>query len=410
LSNTPGLTEVKVLFASGSDPVVTLVLERFRTIFPELPLVVVSEFPVTDAEWIPYHIRRTWKENRDLIRARLAGRHVRLAAVILEPRIPHWRLRALGFALAPLHFLAFNEAGEHFMLRPRSLPTIIGHVIWRVKNLVRSQRQAESSTYRALEWFRKPGKFRLSMLYRMAMARGRSLARSRPVRSSVPVQERERPRGVSVVIPSRNGRDLLEQCLPGIQDADEIIVVDNGSEDGTTDHLARSWPKVWVEHSSEALPFSVAVNRGIRRTRFSHVCVLNNDMRVEPGFFDALMQPFETIPDLFCCTAQIFLPEGRRREETGKTVMNPAPAATEFPVRCDIPLEGEDGSYVLYGSGGCSLYDAAKLEALGGFDEIYKPAYVEDLDLGVRAWVRGWPSVYCAEARVLHEHRATTSR
>ena len=90
--------------------------------------------------------------------------------------------------------------------------------------------------------------------------------------------------------------------------------------------------------------------------------------------------------------------------------MNPAPGVTEFPVRCDIPLEGEDHSYVLYGSGGCSLYDAAKLEALGGFDEVYQPAYVEDLDLGVRAWVRGWPSVYCAGARVLHEHRATTSR
>ena len=125
------MTEVKVLFASASDPVVALTIERFRGIFPEVPLVVVSEFPVSDAEWIPYHIRRTWKENRDLIRARLAGRRVRLAAVILEPRIPHWRLRALGFATAPLHFLAFNETGEHFMLRPRSVPTMLRHVMWR---------------------------------------------------------------------------------------------------------------------------------------------------------------------------------------------------------------------------------------------------------------------------------------
>ncbi|HML17034.1 MAG TPA: glycosyltransferase, partial [Bryobacteraceae bacterium] len=65
---------------------------------------------------------------------------------------------------------------------------------------------------------------------------------------------------------------------------------------------------------------------------------------------------------------------------------------------------------VLYGSGGCTLFDAAKLASLGGFDEIYDPAYVEDLDVGVRAWQRGWPSVYCAGARVLHLHRATTSR
>lgn len=411
MNSSPGLTQpVKVLFASASDPVVALALERFRAIFPELPLVVISEFPATEGEWIPYHIRRTWRENRDLIRSRLGARPIRLAAVILEPRIPHWRLRALGLALAPLRVLVFNETGQHFMLRPRSAVTILRHAVWRMKNLVRVQLQPESSAYRAMEWFRKPAKFRLSMLYRMATARGRKLARSRPMLSPEPLGENRRPRGISVVIPSRNGRELLAHCLPGIQDAGEIIVVDNGSDDGTSEYLQRSWPDVIVEHSKEPLAFAEAVNRGIRRARFSHVCVLNNDMRVEKGFLPALLRPFDTVPELFCSTAQIFFPEGRRREETGKTVMNPAPGVTEFPVRCDIPLEGEDQSYVLYGSGGCSLYDAAKLEVLRGFDEVYQPAYVEDLDLGVRGWLRGWPSVYCAEARVLHEHRATTSR
>ncbi len=65
---------------------------------------------------------------------------------------------------------------------------------------------------------------------------------------------------------------------------------------------------------------------------------------------------------------------------------------------------------MLYGSGGCSLYDAAKLRALGGMDEAYDPAYVEDLDIGYRAWQRGWPTVYVAGAVVEHRHRATTSR
>ena len=154
----------------------------------------------------------------------------------------------------------------------------------------------------------------------------------------------------------------------------------------------------------------MAVNRGIRRARFSHICVLNNDMIPETGFLDALRRPFDNVPDLFAATAQIFFPEGRRREETGKTVMPSERALTDFPVRCDEPLEGEDQSYVLYGSGGCTLYNSEKLAALGGFDEAYEPAYVEDLDVGVRAWQRGWPSVYCARARVLHLHRATTSR
>jgi GT2 family glycosyltransferase len=132
-------------------------------------------------------------------------------------------------------------------------------------------------------------------------------------------------------------------------------------------------------------------------------------MLLEPGFFRALRRPFEQIPNLFCSTAQIRFPAGVRREETGKAVMAQA-GPTDFPLRCDDPLPGEDGTPVLYGSGGCSLYDAAKLRVLGAVDEAYEPAYVEDLDLGYRAWQRAWPSIYVAGAVVEHRHRATTRR
>ena len=151
------------------------------------------------------------------------------------------------------------------------------------------------------------------------------------------------------------------------------------------------------------------MNRGIARARYSHVCLLNNDMLIEPGFFGALREAFDRVPDLFCASAQIRFPPGVRREETGKTVMA-RHGPLDFPIRCDEPLAAEDHTYVLYGSGGCSLYDASKLRALGGVDEAYQPAYVEDLDLGYRAWRRGWPTVYAAGAVVEHRHRATTSR
>ncbi|HEY9142232.1 MAG TPA: glycosyltransferase, partial [Bryobacteraceae bacterium] len=177
----------------------------------------------------------------------------------------------------------------------------------------------------------------------------------------------------------------------------------------TAEWLRSTYPQVAFEVSPQPLSFACAVNRGIRRARFSHVCLLNNDMRIEPGFFTALLKAFATVPDLFCATAQIRFPPGVRREETGKAVMAQA-APEDFPVRCDEPLAGEDGTWVLYGSGGCSAYNAAKLGALGGVDEAYAPAYVEDLDLGYRAWLRGWPSVYVAGAVVEHRHRATTSR
>jgi GT2 family glycosyltransferase len=235
---------------------------------------------------------------------------------------------------------------------------------------------------------------------------------ARPKRVASPAETKPAEPGISVVIPSRNGRGLLEAQLPGIvRDlaVGEIIVVDNGSEDGTADWLAARWPAIAVEISAQPLSFARAVNRGIARARCSLVCLLNNDMLLEPGFFRALTEAFEKVPDLFCATAQIRFPAGARREETGKAVMAQT-RATDFPVRCDEPLPGEDLTFVLYGSGGCSVYDAAKLRALGGADESYQPAYVEDLDLGYRAWLRGWPTVYVAGALVEHRHRATTSR
>jgi GT2 family glycosyltransferase len=397
---------IKVAFASGTDELNRLLVERMRTLYPELPLYVVSEFPPADPDlkWVPYRVNRGFAENLARCRAAFQGRTLRLAAVMLVPNVPFRRMRLMALLLSPRGFLAFNENLNHFMLRPRSAPAIASHILWRAKNLARWSRHA----VRATDW-------RTLFYYLAALAAGAVRPRGR--RTEVP------PRagaalgtepGISVVIPSRNGRTLLEAQLPGIG-ADlsaipsEIIVVDNGSTDGTAGSLRSAFPAVELEISRDPLSFARAVNRGIARARYSHVCLLNNDMLLEPGFFPALVRAFEQVPDLFCATAEIRFPEGVRREETGKTVMAQS-SPDDFPIRCDETLPGEDLSYVLYGSGGCSLYDAAKLRALGGVDEAYEPAYVEDLDLGYRAWQRGWPSVYVAGAVVEHRHRATTSR
>jgi GT2 family glycosyltransferase/glycosyltransferase involved in cell wall biosynthesis len=398
---------VKVLFASGSEAVIERTLDRFKTLLPELPLIVVSEFQPPEGEWIPWHVKRSLSENRAWVRSKLKGRKVRLAGAILEPNTPYWKLRLLAFSIAPVYFLAFNENGGHFMLRPRSVPAIAKHAAWRAKNFVRWQFSPKGWIHKQLWRISHPSEFRRPIYYRLALLRGKIEGRD-PIYTGSPAAPK--PPGISVVIPSRNGRELLDRCLPRIYDADEIIVVDNGSTDGTVDALRAEFPSVIVEHSSEPLSFARAVNRGIRRARFSHVCLLNNDMLAEPEFLRSLRRTFDEVPDLFAATAQIFFPEGRRREETGKTIIPPRQSPTDFPIRCVEPLDGEDQTYVLYASGGCTLFDAAKLAELGAFDESFEPAYVEDLDLGVRAWQRGWPSVYCAGARVLHLHRATTAR
>ena len=262
--------------------------------------------------------------------------------------------------------------------------------------------------------------FRTRALYRAALLSGKLIGavKGRLPEKPDPPAGPALPPGMTVVIPSRSGADLLARLLPGVEReltgiTSEIIVVDNGSDDQTAAFLHQQFPSVVIDLSAMPLSFAAAVNRGIRRARYQHVCLLNNDMVVGEGFFSQLRQAFAEVPDLFCATAQILFPPGVRREETGKAVMPRGDGAADedsFPVRCDTPVEGENLTYVLYGSGGASAYDLVKLRQLGAFGEMYRPAYVEDLDVGFRAWQRGWPTVYVARASVVHYHRTTTSR
>jgi GT2 family glycosyltransferase/glycosyltransferase involved in cell wall biosynthesis len=410
---------VKAAFVSGSKELVPTLIARMEDLAPGLPLYVVSEFRPPAGRWIPYHPNWSVAQNLALCRARLDGKRVRFSAVILQPRMPYWRMRWIGFRISPRGFLAFNENLDHFMPRPRCAGAILGHLRWRAKSFLVRQLRPGGGAYTF--WWRlwHPYAFERPLLVMAARAMGfvaALLKRAMPVRSRATVPQ-SRETGISVMVPSRDGRHLLEGVLddarrelrgyPG-----EIIVVDNGSQDGTREWLRARHPDVVIECHAGPLSFAAAVNRGFARARYSHLCLLNNDMRLEANFFAPLLAAFEQVPDLFSATAQILFPEGQRRQETGKAVKprRPGYRGTDFPLWCEAPIEGENLSYVLYGSGGCSLYDADKLRRLGGFDEGYAPAYVEDLDVGFRAWRCGWPTVFVEGARVVHQHRATTSR
>lgn len=368
---------------------------------PDLPLYVVSEFPPPFGQWIPYHPLRSFAVNLARVRRQLAELHVQLAGIYLDPRVPYWPLRRLALRVAPWRsWVFFTPDLNHFMLRPRALPQIARFLLWRSKEILRFQLRPGGDVYTWVWRLAHPSHLRRPW----AAFRARHAVVKPTASEASVVVGAASPEGITVVIPSRNGAELLGCLLPLVH-ADQVIVVDNGSD--------QHWSApsgVEVIRSAEPLSFAAAVNRGIAAARHSHVCLLNNDMVIGEGFFAALRKAFDAVPDLFCATAQIFFPEGQRRQETGKAAMPLQSGATDFPLTCLEPLPGEDLTWVLYGSGGCSLYDTAKLRALGGLDESYRPAYVEDLDLGYRGWLAGWPSVFVADARVVHHHRSTTSR
>lgn len=398
---------IKLAFATGSDDLIPTLLEKMAAIYPGLPLILVSEFPspTPGVPWIRWFPAKDLAENMARLEASIAGKEVALAGIILQPRMPYWKMRWSAARRFPRQLMVFNEQLDHFMLRPRSLPVIAKHLWWRTKNFIRWETRPGGTAYTIAWRLLHPWAFRRPIAYALARLSGR-LA-SRPVAPLHPMEPL--PPGISVVIPSRNGRELLERLFASLlpQAPDEIIVVDNGSTDGTAEWLRQR--NISIAYSERPLSFAAAVNRGIARARYSHTCLLNNDMVLGPGFFSALREPFANEPGLFAATAQIFFPENVRREETGKAMFHRNKTG-QFPVWCETPIPGEDGTWVLYGSGGCTLYDTAKLRALGGFGEQYTPAYVEDLDIGWRAWRRGWPTVFAAGARLLHLHRSTTSK
>lgn len=402
---------VNLVFASCSEDLVESLIDETEKLAPGLPTLVVSEFAPPRGEWVPYRLSWSLEDNRKTLLAKLKGRSPGLVSILLQPNMPFWPMRRMGWQIRKYGLVVFNENIHHFSLRPSSIPQMLRHMAWRTGNFFRWQ-FGQGGKARTWLWrFAHPKKgFQRPVLYRQALNAG--LKRDFPAAAALPPAGPALPGGISVVIPSRNGRDLLATCLPPLlaQRPDEVIIVDNGSDDGTAQWLKESFPSVLVEVSGEPLSFAKAVNRGIARASRSHTLLLNNDMIVEPGFLTALEAPFKSVPDLFGASAQIFFPEGVRREETGKTVMLPREHPSDFTVWCNDPQPGENHSYVLYGSGGCTLYDTSKLRRLGSFDEIYEPAYVEDLDLGFRAWRLNWPTVFVADARVLHQHRATTKR
>jgi GT2 family glycosyltransferase/glycosyltransferase involved in cell wall biosynthesis len=234
------------------------------------------------------------------------------------------------------------------------------------------------------------------------------------VRRRKPGPDRMPERRASIVIPNWNGRDLLEKYIPSVLAAaercpgTEVIVVDNGSTDGSAKFLRETFPSVRVIALEQNLGFGGGSNEGFRQAKNDIVVLLNSDMRVEPDFLQPLLDGF-TDASVFAVSCQIFFSDpNKKREETGLTqgwwdqgflrVAHRTEPAIREPYPC------------FYGGGGSCAFDRHKFLELGGFDELLAPFYLEDTDLGYMAWKRGWKVLYQPASVVYHEHRGTIGK
>ncbi|HXE31648.1 MAG TPA: glycosyltransferase family 2 protein [Terriglobales bacterium] len=221
-------------------------------------------------------------------------------------------------------------------------------------------------------------------------------------------------RPLSIVIPTWNGRELLQRFLPSvIAEAErwtaasggscEIVLSDDGSTDETLDWLRRAFPAIRTAASPVNRGFAPAANAGVEAARGELVVLLNNDLELTPGALDPLCAWFDQ-EDLFGVTLRGYdLP--RREFATGGKLGRFRRGFWETWRNFEQP-RGE--SFLLVG-GFCVFRRAAFLE-MGGFDPIFAPYYSEDLDLSYRARKRGWRLGYEPGSLVHHAQSSSVRR
>lgn len=226
-------------------------------------------------------------------------------------------------------------------------------------------------------------------------------------------------KSVSVIVLNFNGCDLLRESLPplgrALANTDrsvEVIVADNGSHDGSVEYVQRAFPSFRVLQFGRNYGFGEGNNRAAHEAKGDILLFLNNDMVVDEHFLLPLLRPFQERAGVFAVTSQIIFQDASRpREESGKTAAYWDRGTVRFLHQGPSVLD-EEREYVpvFWAGGGSSAFDRRKFLALGGFRNLYHPAYVEDADLSYRAWGRGWEVFLATKSRVVHKHRSTSSR
>jgi len=209
-----------------------------------------------------------------------------------------------------------------------------------------------------------------------------------------------------ILVLNYNGRDLLAECLPSVVLAARrspvpcgVTVVDNGSTDGSIEALARDWEN--VEVAREPNRGLASFNAVLGRVDEPVVLLLNNDVKLGPDAVGPLLSAFRRHPDALFAAPACWTFDGREYEGMRTRVR------TRFGLvqgLCRVPgfEVWVDRPDLTASAGPVLAVDRSRFLGLGGYDPIYFPGRIEDLDLGFRGWMAGWRGYYVPESVAYH--------
>jgi GT2 family glycosyltransferase len=226
---------------------------------------------------------------------------------------------------------------------------------------------------------------------------------------------------MAVVIVNWNTRDLLRDCLRTVlaEAPPEVVVVDNGSTDGSAEMVRRECPTVELLVLASNPGYGAGCNAGIRATSAEHVLVLNSDTLLEPGALAALGAALDASPTAAVAGPRILNPDRSVSRSAfpflgpGATLFHHEPFASiaaVFPPLRDRymgPWRPARAGAVPWVLGAALAIRRRAFDEVGGFDESYE-MFCEELDLSWRLRERGWRTVYAPVTDVIHVGGAST--
>jgi len=214
---------------------------------------------------------------------------------------------------------------------------------------------------------------------------------------------------VSIIIPNYNGINFINECLDSLEKQDsffEVIIVDNGSNDGSVDFIRENYPEYNLIENQENLGFSKAVNQGLKLVATDYVFILNNDVVLERDCINNLLNCIKSDDNIFAVASKMIQYDNKCKLDD---------AGDEYTLLGWTRKVGDGKSINLYNDkretfsacAGAAIYRRNVFDSIGFFDENFF-AYMEDVDISYRAKIHGYKCIYCPDAIVYHHGSGTT--
>lgn len=215
---------------------------------------------------------------------------------------------------------------------------------------------------------------------------------------------------VSIVIVNYNGKAFLDKCLSSLSrqtyPSIEVIMVDNGSTDGSIQIAREKYPSVKIIENGGNLGFCKANNIGIEASKGDFVITLNNDTEALPGWVEEHVKAMTARADVGMCSSKMMsMTEPGIIDSTGLCISRSGACWDRGQYEQD---KGQyDHLIDIFGPcAGAAMYRRKMLDEIGLFDEDFF-AYMEDVDLAFRGQLAGWKGLFVPKAVVLHYRGGT---